>query len=247
MIVREVLAKSVLSKSQIFDYAVNPYVGCAHGCSYCYARFMKRFTGHTEPWGAFVDVKVNAVELLGREIVRKKPGRTWVSGVCDAYQPLEKRYRLTRGCLEILLRHRWPVTVQTRSPLVLRDLDLLRGAPDLEVGFSVTTSDEEIRKLFEPGAPSIPARLEALGELHTAGVRTFAMIAPLLPGAEGLGEALRGRVDRVLIDRMNYTHAHRIYRRHHLEDKLSPRFFEEATRSLRVAFEEQGVECQVVC
>jgi DNA repair photolyase len=226
---------------------VNPYVGCAHGCSYCYARFMKRFTGHREAWGAFVDVKVNAVELLGREIARKKPGRTWVSGVCDAYQPLERRYRLTRGCLEILLRHRWPVTVQTRSPLVLRDLDLMRGAPDLEVGLSVTTADEGIRRLFEPGAPPIPARLEALGELHRAGVRTFAMIAPLLPGAEGLGEALRGRVDKVLIDRMNYTHAHGIYRRHHLEDKLGPRFFEEATRGLRAAFEAQGVECEVVC
>jgi len=247
MIVREVLAKSILSKSKIHDYVVNPYVGCAHGCSYCYARFMKRFTNHQEAWGEFVDVKINAVELLVREITRKKPGRTWVSGVCDPYQPLEERYRLTRGCLEVLLRHRWPVTVQTRSPLALRDLDLMRGAQALEVGFSVTTMDEEIRRLFEPSAPPVPARLKALGELHAAGVRTFAMIAPLLPGAEGLGEALRGRVDRVLIDRMNYAHAHGIYRRHHLEDKLSTRFFEEAARGLRAAFEEQGVECLVVC
>jgi DNA repair photolyase len=247
MIVREIQAKSILSKSQIYDWVVNPYVGCRHGCSYCYARFMKRFTGHKEAWGEFVDVKVNAADLLRREITRKKPGRVWVSGVCDAYQPLERRYRLTRQCLEILLQHRWPVTVQTRSPLVLRDLDLLRGAPDLEVGLSVTTAEDRYRKLFERCAPPIPARIDALEELHAAGVRTFAMIAPLLPGAEGLADALRGRVDRVLIDRLNYFHAHALYRRHHLEDELSPEFFEQAARGLSAAFERQGVECRIVC
>ena len=90
MIVREIFAKTILSKSAIQDYALNAYVGCQHNCRYCYARFMKRFTGHAEPWGAFVDVKVNAPELLAREVLRKKKGRVWVSGVCDAYQALER-------------------------------------------------------------------------------------------------------------------------------------------------------------
>jgi DNA repair photolyase len=192
VIVREIQAKSILSKSAIQDYALNAYIGCAHDCSYCYARFMKRFTGHGEPWGSFVDVKVNAPELLAREIARRKKGRVWVSGVCDAYQPLERTYRVTRRCLEILVAHAWPVTVQTKSPLVLRDLDLLRGAADVEVGFTITTAHERIRRIFEPGAPPIPRRIEALGTLHAAGVATFVMVAPLLPGAEGLAELLKG-------------------------------------------------------
>ncbi len=77
MIVKEVLAKSILSKSKIFDYVVNPYIGCQHGCSYCYARFMKRVTGHREPWGEFVDVKANAAGLLRTEIQKRRRGRVW--------------------------------------------------------------------------------------------------------------------------------------------------------------------------
>ena len=127
---------------------------------------MKRFTGHREPWGQFVDVKINAPELLKQEITRKKLGRVWVSGVCDPYQPLEVKYQLTRQCLEILAQHEWPVIVQTRTPLVLRDLDILRNGKDFEVGFSITTANDGIRKLFEPLAPPIRARIDALEELH---------------------------------------------------------------------------------
>ena len=125
MIVREIFAKSILSKSQIYDYAINPYVGCSHSCRYCYAAFMRRFTGHKEKWGEFVDIKVNAPELLAREIKRKRMGRVWVSGVCDPYQTAEKRYKLTARCLEILLEHQWSVTIQTKSSLVLRDIEIL--------------------------------------------------------------------------------------------------------------------------
>ena len=161
MIVREILAKTILSVSQIYDYVVNPYTGCQHACSYCYALFMKRFTGHKEPWGDFVDVKVNAPDLLRKEITRKKPGRVWVSGVCDPYQPLESKYKLSRQCLEILKQHNWPVTVQTRSPLVLRDIDIFKEMNDLEVGLTITTADDKIRKLFEPHAPPIKARINS--------------------------------------------------------------------------------------
>src|SRR5512136_356476 len=162
LIVKEIRAKSILSPSKIYPWVINPYTGCQHGCSYCYARFMKRVTGHREPWGEFVDVKINAPDLLKVEIKKKKRGRVWISGVCDPYQPLEAHYKLTRQCLEILVQHHWPVVIQTRSPLVLRDIDILRGAPDVEVGFSVTTADDSIRKLFEPRAPSIDARIQAL-------------------------------------------------------------------------------------
>jgi DNA repair photolyase len=116
MITREITAKSILSKSQVHDYVVNPTVGCAHGCRYCYAAFMKRFTGHREPWGEFVDIKVNAPELLAREIGRKQRGRVWVSGVCDPYQAAEKKYRLTRRCLEVLLEAVFRFVEETLEP-----------------------------------------------------------------------------------------------------------------------------------
>ena len=233
LVVQEIEAKTILSKSKIYPYVINPYTGCQHGCSYCYARFMKRVTGHKEPWGEFVDVKINAAELLQKEITTKKRKRVWVSGVCDPYQPLEATYRLTRQCLEILAHHDWPVVIQTRSPLVLRDIDIIQDAREFEVGFSVTTADERIRELFEPHAPPITDRIQALGELHKAGIRTYAMIAPVLPGAEGLAALLRGTVDYVLVDRMNYHYADRVYREHGLEDALSDEFFSRATRDLR--------------
>src|SRR5512136_2024348 len=211
MIINEIQAKSVLSKSKVYPYVINPYTGCQHGCSYCYARFMKRVTGHKEPWGEFVDVKISAADLLRKEIQKKKRGKVWVSGVCDPYQPLEATYRLTRQCLEILAQNNWPVIIQTRSPLVLRDIDILQKARDAEAGLSVTTADDHIRELFEPDAPPIPDRIRALEELHNAGIRTYAMIAPVLPGAEGLAALLRGKIDYVLIDRMNYHYADRLY------------------------------------
>jgi DNA repair photolyase len=244
MIVREVQAKGILSKSKVYDYALNPYTGCQHGCSYCYARFMKKYSGHPEAWGDFVDVKVNALELLAREIVRKERGRVWVSGVCDPYQPIEGKYRLTRGCLQILFTRGWPVTVQTRSPLVVRDIDILKAASDLEVGISVTTADDKMRKLFEPGAPPIEKRLESLAELHQAGVATFAMIAPMLPGAEGLPQLLLGKVDRIRVDRVNYRYADWVYRKYHLEEKQSESFFREAGLKIARSCDELGIDCQ---
>lgn len=246
MVTREILVKGTLSKSRVFDYVVNPYTGCQHGCTYCYARFMKRFTGHTEPWGEFVDVKINAPELLKHQITRASPGRVWVSGVCDPYQPLEAKYRLTRKCLDILLEHGWEVTVQTKSPLVLRDVELLRRAPRLEVGLTITTADESIRRLFEPKAPPVKERLRALGELHDADIRTFAMIAPLLPGAEGLAVKLDDKVDYVLIDRMNYHYGDWVYRKNGLEAALSDAFFFSTTRQLAVAFARRNIECQIL-
>jgi len=243
MIVKEVLAKSILSPSKIYPYVINPYTGCQHNCSYCYASFMKRFTGHLEPWGQFVDAKVNAPDLLRREILRKKPDRVWVSGVCDPYQPLEAKYQLTRRCLEILAFHRWPVTVQTRSPLVLRDIDLLSRAENFEVGFSVTTADDNIRKMFEPLAPPISERIRALDELHKAGIKTFVMIAPLLPGAETLAGSLAGKVDSVILDRMNYHHADRLYRNAGLQEKMTGEFFDSAVKHLMTDFSDLGIPC----
>jgi len=241
MIIKEIESKTILSASRVYRYVINPYRGCQHNCSYCYARFMKRFTGHREAWGQFVDVKINAPDLLRREITKKKPGKVWISGVCDPYQPLEAKYALTRQCLDILELNNWPVVIQTRSSLVLRDIDILREGRDFEVGLSVTTADDSVRKLFEPDAPPINDRIMALDELHKAGIRTYAMIAPILPGAEGLVKILAGKVDYIMVDRMNYNHANWVYRKYGLEDKMTDDFFYRTRRALNSAFAKVGI------
>jgi len=246
MNVNEIKSKTILSASKIYDYVINPYVGCQHGCTYCYARFMKRFSGHLEPWGLFADVKINAPELLRKEITKKKRGRVWMSGLCDPYQPLELKYELTRKCLEVLFANEWPVTIQTRSPLVLRDLDILKGAKDLEAGLTITTADEKIRRLFEPYATSVEDRLDTLEELHQNGIRTYAMIAPVLPGAEGLAEALAGKVDHIIIDRMNYHYADWIYRKNKMDNALSDEYFRKISTSITDVCKKSGITCEVV-
>ncbi len=246
MKIREIKAKSILSKSQIYDYALNPYVGCQHGCIYCYAKFMKRFTGHKEKWGEFVDVKINAPELLASEVKKRKIGRIWISGVCDPYQPLERRYMLTRRCLEILSEEGWPFTVQTKSPLVLRDTEILRRAIDAEVGFTITTADEKIRKIFEPGAPPSSKRIEALDKLHSEGIKTFAMMAPMLPGVERLVTALKGKVQYVIIDRLNYHYADWAYKKYDLQWAMGNRFFSQTGEEIKRALEREGIPCRMV-
>ena len=246
MNIREIRAKNILSKSQIYDYALNPYVGCQHACVYCYAKFMKRFTGHKEPWGKFVDVKINAPELLEREVKKKKVGRVWISGVCDPYQPLEKKYMITRRCLELLVDNGWPFTIQTKSPLVLRDLEIIKRSKDAEVCFTITTADEKIRKIFEPGAPPSSKRIEALEKLHSEGIRTLAMIAPILPCAEGLINGLKGKVDQIIIDRLNYHYADWAYKKYGLEWAMEDGFFRRMADELKAAFEEEGIPCQIV-
>jgi DNA repair photolyase len=246
MDIREITAKSILSRSAIYDYVINPYVGCQYNCHYCYARFMKRFTGHREPWGEFLDIKINAPQLLAREIVRKSPGRVWVSGVCDPYQPAEKKYEITRKCLEILVDHNWPFTIQTKSNLILRDMELLATNNNIEAGLTITTADEKIKSIFEPYAPSIKDRIAALEQLHNRGIKTYAMIAPMLPGAEGLASLLEGKVDYILIDRMNYHHADWIYKKYNLQYTLNYNYTYKQSRRLVDAFIVQGVKCQVV-
>lgn len=246
LLVKEIQAKSILNVSKVYDYVINPYTGCQHGCSYCYARFIKRFSGHKEPWGQFVDVKINAPELLEVEIKKKRRGTVWVSGVCDPYQPLEKKYELTRRCLEILKAHDWSVIIQTRSSLVTRDLDLIKDAKEFVVGFSITTADDKIRQLFEPNASSIGERLKVLEEFHRAGIKTYAMIAPILPEAGNLPELLINKVDYVLIDKMNYHYADHLYRKYGLEDKNTKQYFQQTEQKLTIKFQKLNIPCHIV-
>ncbi len=206
--------KSALVRSRIsvLDYAVNPYLGCAHGCVYCYATFMARYSGHSEPWGSFVDVKANLPEVLAQEVRRRKPGRVGIGTVCDPYQPAEANYGLTRSALGILGKAGFSVSVATKSDLVTRDIDVLQDVQDATVEITVTTLDENAARFFEPGAPSMDKRFEAMERLVKAGVRTGAFFGPVLPffsdradKVEQLFEKLsRTGVRRVLVDRFNY-------------------------------------------
>jgi DNA repair photolyase len=248
-VLREIEAKSILNPSKIYDYCLNPYTGCQVGCVYCYAAlFMRRYSGHSEPWGAFVDVKVNAPALLAKQIVKAKRGTIWIASVCDPYQPLEERYGLTRRLLEVLAGGNFPVEIQTKSVRVGRDLDVIRRIPEVEVGFTIATEDETIARLFEPGASPVVERIEVLREFKAAGVRTFAFAGPLLPGnPEKLAARLAEVADRVLIDRMNYVPAMKAFYAHHgLLEALTDSFFGTQSRRLAKALGARGIQAEVV-
>ena len=245
MKLKEIFAKTVLTKTAIssFDYCINPYVGCGHGCRYCYASFMKRFTGHLEPWGEFIDVKVNAPYLLRKQLKRAKQGTVALSTVTDPYQPVERKYQLTRKCLEALLDAQFSVNVLTRSPLCLRDVDLFKQFKEIEMGFSITTHDEETKKIFEPHSPSIDSRIKALRALRREKIPTYAFIGPMLPlDPKRLVSMLDGLIDEVLIDRMNYSNKVKaIYRKSMLGQYLEENYFRLVGTELKERFEEKGI------
>lgn len=193
-IVRDVEVKSVLTKSNlpVADYSVNPYVGCAHGCKYCYASFMKRFTNHPEPWGGFVDVKhwppiKNPGRYAGKEL--------FFGSVTDPYQPLEAEHGRTRALLEQMRGSGCAVSIATKSDLVLRDLDLIRTFPNARVSWSINTLDESFRRDMDDAAP-IARRLEAMRAFHEAGVRTTCFISPIFPGITDVPAIIRRAKDQ---------------------------------------------------
>ncbi len=242
----EINAKSIIGRSQVYEYTLNPYIGCAHACHYCYARFVKRFMGIKERWGSFVYVKVNALKLIEEEIEKKKKGEVWISGICDPYQPIERTYRLTRKCLEVLLSRGWDVYIQTKSPAILDDLDLLKSYKNVSVFFTITTAEDEIGKIFEPNAPPISKRIEALMILHEEGIKTNVMIAPVLLGSECLPEKLKDYVGSVIIDKLNYHYADWVYKRNGIEWAKSETFFKEKGMKLKEEFEKNGVRCSLL-
>ncbi len=209
-IIRETVCKSILNRSGLSDYSLNCYTGCTHACVYCYARFIQRFHPHDEPWGAFVDVKVNAVEVLKRQLRRAEAGTVFVSSACGGWQPVEAQWRLTRRCCELLLEHGFQVHVLTKSALVLRDLDVFVGHP-ASIGITLTTLDEQLRELWEPEAASVQERLAVIMAARDAGLQTSVMFGPLLPflsdsqaGIDALLEqAADLGTDRIWVDALN--------------------------------------------
>lgn len=169
-----------------YDFTLNPYSGCSFGCSYCYAAFFNYDTSKEQTWGQWVTVKENASTLMQK---RRKGSlndkRIYMSSVTDPYQPIESKLNLTRQLLEILAENHLPkLVVQTRSPTVVRDIDLYRHIEDLggrvQVNMTITTDDEEVRKAFEPSCPSNTLRLEAIKRIHKAGIEACITMTPLL-------------------------------------------------------------------
>lgn len=206
MTLRHKAVTSIVTKTKIpaevAAFAVNPYVGCPHACRYCYACFMKRFTGHNEPWGEFIDIKdvpplKNPQKYAGSKI--------FVGTVTDGYNPFEAEYRRTRQFLEQFAGVDAEITIATKSKLVLRDLDLFQRLHNVRVAVSINTVDDAFRADMDK-ASSIPERIETLRTLHENGIRTIGFISPIFPGitaVEDIVEATKGACDLYWLENLN--------------------------------------------
>src|SRR4051812_43924953 len=175
-----------------FDWSCNPYVGCTFGCTYCYAMFLPQNRRPRADWGRWVTAKRNAVELAARRAPKLAGQAVYLSSVTDPYQPVERSLFLTRGILEAIAPHRPRLLVQTRGPLVLRDVDVLQRFDRVRVNVSIPTDSERVWKAFEPKSPPLERRWQAAEELKASGVSVGLCLTPLLPL-----EDVRGFVDRV--------------------------------------------------
>jgi DNA repair photolyase len=226
-VIRETVCKAILNQSELNDYSLNCYTGCTHRCIYCYARFMQRFHPHEEPWGEFVDVKVNAVEALKRQLRRARPGTVFLSSACDGWQPIEAERRLTRRCCELLLERGFQLRVLTKSDLVLRDFNVFREG-QVRIGVTLTTLDESLREVWEPGATGVEQRCGVIVAARRAGFETSVMFGPLLPflsdGEADIGAMLQRAADlevgAIWVDALN----------------VRPRVWDAVAELLRAAF-----------
>ena len=204
ILIRDVETKNIMTKSTlpVGGYSVNPYVGCTHGCKYCYASFMKRFTGHTEPWGTFLDVKhwpaiKNPRKYAGQRVV--------IGSVTDGYLPQEAQFGNTRRLLEQLRGSGAEILICTKSDLVVRDIDLLKELGKVTVSWSINTLDEAFQSEMDSAA-SIGRRLEAMKQVYDAGIRTVCFVAPVFPGITdfvSIFHRVKDQCDLVWLENLN--------------------------------------------
>jgi DNA repair photolyase len=207
VVFREVQCASALNrvKGMPFDWSLNPYKGCAHGCHYCFARAyhakMDRDVG--AGFDREVDVKINFVDVLRRELRKRPDGAVAIGTATDPFQPCEGRYRLTRRSLEALVDAPMPATIITKSTLIVRDVDVLSAltaiSGELRVCFSIPTLDEHVSRAAEPRTPPPAQRMRALATLRGAGIDAGVLCAPVLPGLTDSEESL-DRVARAAAD-----------------------------------------------
>ena len=179
IIKKEIQVKDYLTKSNLpaSDYVINPYIGCTHGCKYCYASFMKRFTGHKEEWGTFIDIKRCDKKINTKKLENKT---IFLSSVTDCYNQLEEKYKITRRILKELINVNCNLNISTKSKLILRDIDLLKQMKNLTVSMSINTLDENFKNDMD-NASSIKERLNTLRELHDNGIYTVLFMSPIFP------------------------------------------------------------------
>jgi len=252
--VREVRAETLLEPAGQGDerfYTLSPYVGCLIGCTFCYAPSrldpLRRLAGLAPvPWGSWVDVRVDAAEVLQRELADLPP---WPIKLCpivsDPYHAVEAHARATRRCLEVLRDHGRDrtVLVLTRSTSIVEDAALLAAIPGAWAGVSIPTIDDEVRRRFEPRAASIEERLQTLDRLREAGVRTFAIVQPMFPGSvDGLADALAGRVTSARLDVLYGTYgATRALAEPRFAHVPDPRWQETQRAAVAIALAQRGV------
>ena len=203
--------KTALSPSRLpgLNYSLNPYLGCEHACRYCYSPSTFRDEWMGLNWGKFVRAKSNIVEVLEHEVRRKPKGTVGLSTVTDPYQPLEAKLELTRKCLEILSKHDFPISIQTKSSLVLRDVDLV--VPEkFDVGVTITTMDRGLASKIEPKASPPDSRAQVLGEFSSRGVKTWIFLGPIIPEVNDSEDSLRKIIEiagrtksRLMYDKLN--------------------------------------------
>ncbi|MRH41456.1 radical SAM protein [Aquibacillus halophilus] len=216
MDVKEVISKNILTEATGyldvgFTHSLNPYSGCAFACKYCYVREMPIQKFKEIPWGQWVNLKINAAEKYQKEFTKlRKNNKTiniFMSSATDPYQPIERTSNITRGLLEKMLE--FPpdfLQIQTRSPLITRDIDLLVKLKEkckVFVSMTIETDKEDIKRIFAPHGPGIKLRMKALKEVHDAGITTQASISPVLPFTPDFPKALIGIVDHIWIDTLS--------------------------------------------
>jgi DNA repair photolyase len=183
----QIIARSIFSPATGFilrggfDWTCNPYLGCSFGCVYCYAMFLPQNRRPKEDWGRWFQAKINAVEVARKQAPKVAGKALYMSSVTDPYLPAERSLLLTRGILEELLPHQPRLLIQTRGPLVVRDLDLLRQFRSVRVNMSIPTDSEAVRQAFEPKAPPLAKRWDAIAEVQAAGVAVGICVTPMLP------------------------------------------------------------------
>lgn len=204
-------AKSIYTKSGIpgVDWVINQYVGCQFACKYCYAKFLCRWKPYGE-WGTWVEVKTNASELARKRVY----GEVFMSSISDPYQPVEKELKLTRRTLE-MMNKRNKLSILTKSPLVVRDIDLFKLFDEIEVGLTINSFGGKEKQLIEPFTPSQKLRIDALKTLREEGVRNYAFISPIIPGITDVEEIIRetrGFADSYFFEVLNLKAAGREFR-----------------------------------
>jgi len=227
MIKKDINVKDYLTKSNLpaSDYVINPYVGCPHGCKYCYASFMKRFTGHTEEWGTFVDVKKCDKKINLKKISKKN---VFLSSVTDCYNPLEEEYKITRTILEQLVNSDCYLSISTKSKLILRDIDLLKQIKNLSVSMSINTLNEDFRKDMD-NASTIKERLNTLKELHNNGIHTVLFMSPIFPYItewKKIIEESKDYIDEYWFENLNLRGSYKTYILNYIKGKY-PNYYDK--------------------